>query len=208
MNTGALPRYRSVITATALLAFLAGGALVIYGRWTQPIAAAGVALEAGNTEGALAPYADSARRFRGLALSQRLLAPDFSLVAHNQLVVLYGLHRYDEVIERAVDAPAAAEPHFWAGCALFRKAAQQTTRDAQLEWVTRAQDELKLALVAAPDDWDTKFNYELTSRLAAALRPGSDKRGNQQTNAPSTLIQLLRPELQQKHQDRAVKKVG
>jgi hypothetical protein len=206
--THMLPRFGSTITVTALLAFVSGGALVIYGRWTQPIAAAGVALEAGDAEGALAHYADSARRFQGLALSQRLLPSELSLVGHNQLAVLYGLHRYDEVIERALDAPAAAGPHFWAGCALFRKGAQQTKRDAQLEWLTRAQDEFKLALVAAPDDWDTKFNYELTSRLAASLRPSSDKRSDQQKSAPSTLMQLLRPQQQQLHQERAVKKVG
>ena len=118
-----LPRFGSLITIVALLAFGAGGALVAYGRWTRPMAAAGAALEAGDAEAAIAPYAESARRFRSVPLSQRLLAPDYSLVTHNQLAVLYELQRYDEVIERATDA-AAAEPHFWAGCALFQKGAE------------------------------------------------------------------------------------
>jgi len=203
-----MPRFASLVTVLALLACAAGAALVAYGRWTRPIAAAGAALEAGDLQGALTPYAESARRFRALPLSQRLLDRDFSLVAHNQLAALYQLRRWDDVIERAVDAPPASGPHFWAGCALFRKGAEQKTREAQLEWVTRAQDEFKLALVAAPNDWDAKYNFELTSRLAAALRPSADTKGTQQKNAPSTLIQLLRPELQQQHQERAVKKVG
>jgi len=192
-----MPRFASLVTVLALLACAAGAALVAYGRWTRPIAAAGAALEAGDVQGALTPYAESARRFRALPLSQRLLDRDFSLVAHNQLAALYELRRWDDVIERAVDAPPASGPHFWAGCALFRKGAEQKTREAQLEWVTRAQD-----------DWDAKYNFELTSRLAAALRPSADTKGTQQKNAPSTLIQLLRPELQQQHQERAVKKVG
>lgn len=202
------PRLKPLITLTALLAFAIGAVLVAYGRWTGPIGAAGTALAAGATDVSLARYDESAARFRGLPWSQRLLAPDFALVSHNQLAVLYGLRRYDDVIERAADAPAAADPHFWAGCALFRKGAEQKTREAQLEWVTRAQDEFKLALVAAPDSWDAKFNYELTSRLATALRPSADTRGNQQKNPPSSMIQLLRPELQQQHQDRTVKKAG
>jgi hypothetical protein len=202
------PRVTSLITVLALLAFAAGTALVAYGRWTRPITAASASLEAGDAQAALAPYGESIRRFRALPMSQRLLSRDFSLVFYNQLAVLYDLHRYDDVIERAVDAPPASAPHFWAGCALFRKGAEQKTREAQLEWLTRAQDEFKLALVAAPADWDAKFNYELTSRLAAALRPSADTKGNQQKSAPSTMIQLLRPELQQQHQERAVKKVG
>ncbi|MEO5895546.1 MAG: hypothetical protein ABIS06_07585 [Vicinamibacterales bacterium] len=202
------PRIGSIFTLTALLAFLAGATLVVYGRWTRPIVLAAAALDAGNTEGAVAPYTDSARRFRSVALTQRILAPDYSLVAHNQLAALYTLGRYDEVIERAAEAPDGSAPHFWSGCALFKKSVQQTNPDAQLEWLTRSQEEFKLALAAAPDDWDTKFNYELTSRLAAAMRPGSDKRGKQQSNAPSTLMQLLRPQQQQKSQDRVVKKVG
>lgn len=201
------PRAGSIMTLTALVAFVAGAALVAYGRWTRPIVGAAAALQAGDAQRALPPYAESSRRFRQVPLSQRALASDYSLVAHNHLSVLYGLGKYDELIDASTEAPAAAAPHFWAGCALFRKSVQQTKVDARLEWLTRAQDEFKLALVAAPDDWDTKFNYELTSRLIAALRP-PDKGAKQPANAPSTLMQLLRPQQQQQQQDRAVKKVG
>jgi hypothetical protein len=203
-----LPRFGSLVTVIAVMAFLSGAALLTYGRWARPIASAFAAAQAGDGARALPDYAESSRRFHQVPLSQRLLARDFSLLSHNQLAVLYGLGRYDEVIERAVDAPAAAAPHFWSGCALFRKSTTQKTPDAQLEWLSRAQEEFKLALAAAPDDWDTKFNYELTARLAAALRPASDRPGTQPSNAPATLMQLLRPQQQQKQQERAVKKVG
>ena len=53
------------------------------------------------------------------------------------------------------------------------------------DWL-RQQDEFHKAVDAAPLDWDTKFNFELTTRLAAELR--------KQPNAPpKQLMQLLRP---------------
>lgn len=201
-----LPRFRSMFILVAVLALIAGIALVVYARWTEPITVAASAIHRQDPEGALGAYAVSARRFNDIAVSQRVMPGELSLVAHNKLALLYRLGRYDELIEAAAEAPPAATPHFWSGCAMFRKAEREKKPEAQIEWVSRAADEFKLALTASPDDWDTKYNYELTFRLATALRP-SEKKGTSQ-NAPSSLMQLLRPQQQQQQQQRVVKKVG
>ena len=201
-----LPRFRSIFMLGAVLALMAGVALVVYSRWTEPIVKA-AEIQAQNPERALADYAVSTGRFKEIPLAQRLLPREQSLVAYNRLAILYRLGRYDEVIETAADAPPTTTPHFWSGCAMFRKAEREKTLEKQIEWVGRAMDEFKLALAAAPDDWDTKYNYEITSRLATALRPG-EKKGKQATGA-SSLLQLLRPQQQeQQQQQRTVKKVG
>ena len=58
--------------------------------------------------------------------------------------------------------------------------------EAMLGWLTRAEEELHKAVEAAPTDWDTKYDFELTTRLAAALR-------KQPKTPPKQLMQLLRP---------------
>lgn len=201
------PRFRSSFIVVAILALIAGVTLLAYGYWSEPVAEAAAAMHAGDTERAVEGYAASVERYRDLPAMQRLLSADHALVSHNQLALLYRLNRYDEVLEAAAEAPPDAAPHFWAGCALFRKGMQAEKPESQLEWLTRAEDEFKLALEAAPTHWDTKFNYELSARLAAALRPPAKKGGTQQKSVPSTLLQLLRRAPQQQ-QDRPVKKVG
>ena len=47
-------------------------------------------------------------------------------------------------------------------------------------------DEFRKAIEATPDDWDTKYDFELTSQLAAGLR-------KQPKMPPRQLMQLLRP---------------
>lgn len=200
------PRFRSSFILVAILALILGVALLAYGRWSEPLAEAAAAIDAGDNALALDAYAVSAERFRTLPATQQLLSADHAFVSYNQLALLYQLNRYDELLDAAADAPPGAAPHFWAGCALFQKSTQEKKPESQLEWLTRAQDEFKLALESAPGDWDTKFNYELSARLAAALRPPS-KKGTQQKSVPNTLLQLLRREPQQQQQ-RTVKKVG
>ena len=70
---------------------------------------------------------------------------------------------------------------------------------ARLAWFTRAEDELRHAIEATPADWDTKYDFELVTRLAAALR-------QQPQTPPRQLMHLLRP--QPKPGAKPVKRVG
>lgn len=202
-----LPRVRSLVAFVSLVALCVGLVLVLYARWTAPLARASAAAAAADQEDALAAYHAAVERFGQWPVMRRLMVGDHALGAHNELALLYRLGRYDDLIDRAPAAPAEAAPHFWAGCALFKKGAYAEDAEKQLEWLTRAEDEFKLALAAAPDDWDAKFNYELTARLTAALRP-SDKSGPQQKGVPASLMRLLRPESEEQRQKRPIKKVG
>ena len=181
-----LPRVRSFVVFVAILALIAGAALLLYARWTAPQIEAAAAAAAGDSARALQSYRDSTARFKDMPVAQQILPRDFARATYNELALLYQRGEYDAVLEAADTAPADAFPHFWAGCALFAKGDLEEKAEERLAWLNRAKDTFKLALAAAPDDWDTKYNYELSARLVTALR-------TKPKQVPPALLQLLRP---------------
>ena len=163
-----------------------GLAAVACARWTGPVADADAALALGQWERALASYARAEHRFDRLPVLREVIARDYNRVVTNQLWLYYRLQRYDDLIARAERAPEGATPHLWAGLALLAKGRAETKPDAQLGWLTRSEEELRRAVEAEPADWDTKFDFELVTRLAAELR-------KQPKSPPSQLMQILRP---------------
>ncbi len=132
-------------------------------------------------------------------MTARSPADNSTRVIENELWVLYRLGRYDETIEKADRAPDGSAPHFWSGCAFFEKAVAEEKPEARLGWMSRAEEELRRAVESTPDDWDTKYDFELVTRLAAELR-------KQPKTPPNQLMQLLRP--QPKAGAKPAKRVG
>jgi tetratricopeptide (TPR) repeat protein len=177
---------KSVGVALAVVALLAGLAMLAYARWTDDLHRADDALAAGRLDEALADYKAASLQFDRTPAARQMFTADYDRTVANHLWVLYRLKRYDETIELAERAPAAALPHFWSGCAFFQKAVAEEKPETRLGWLSRAEEEFRKAVEAAPDDWDTKYDFELTSRLAAELR-------KQPKTPPRQLMQLLRP---------------
>jgi tetratricopeptide (TPR) repeat protein len=190
---------RSLGAAVMAVSLLAGAAALSYARLTRPVADADAALADGRFDQALVSYAEAEARFNRYAPVRQIFASDYSHVMANQLWLLYRLARYDELIDKAQAAPDAAMPHFWSGCAFFEKGRAEEKADARLAWFSRAEDEMRHAIEATPADWDTKYDFELVTRLAAALR-------KQPQTPPRQLMQLLRP--QPKPGAKPVKRVG
>jgi tetratricopeptide (TPR) repeat protein len=190
---------RSAGAAATVLALVAGSSALAYARWTRPSADGDAALADGRYEEALASYARAETRFDRLAAAKEFFAADYSHVMANQLWLLYRLQRYDETIDKAQRAPEGALPHFWSGCAFFEKARAEEKSEPRLAWLARAEEELRHAVEAAPDDWDTKFDFEMVMRLAAELR-------KQPKTPPNQLMQLLRP--QPKPGAKPIRRVG
>jgi tetratricopeptide (TPR) repeat protein len=193
------PVMRSASSAVMVLLFVAGSAAIGYGRWMRPTAEGDAALADGRYDHALARYADAEARFERFPAARELFARDYGHVMANQLWVLYQLQRYDDTIDTAQRAPEQALPHFWAGCAFFEKARAEQQPEPRLGWLTRAEEEFRRAVEATPADWDTKYDFELTTKLAAELR-------KQPKTPPNQLMQLLRP--QPKPGAKPVKRVG
>ena len=173
-------------TILIVLLLASGMSLIAYARWTRAIDEADSALAAGRIDQAIAAYQSAEARFDGLPPVKQLAAGEYSRVMANHLLALYQMGRYDEVVDLSQKAPSEASPHFWSACALFEKAKVEGQPDARLGWLSRAEDEFRKAVEAAPGDWDTKYDFELTTRLAAELR-------KQPNTPPKQLTQLLRP---------------
>ena len=182
-----MPTAKAAASVATILVLLAGGALLAYARWSRPIAEGDRAIADGELDRALAAYARAEARFDSAAPAKQLFDGDYLRVVENQLWALYRLGRYDETVEKADRAPEGAAPHHWSGGAVFEKAVAEEKPDARLGWMTRAEEELRRAVEAAPGDWDTKYDFELVTRLAAELR-------KQPKTPPNQLMQLLRPQ--------------
>ena len=176
---------RGLGAATLIVLLAAGAAALLAARWTAPIAEGDAAVAARDWPRAQAAYARAADRLDRLPSVRQLFARDYARAVAAQLWIDYHAERYDEVIERAQRAPDAAWPDFWAGLAYFAKGRIDTRADAQLALLSRAEEEMRRAVEADPLDWDTKYNYELVSRLAAGLRKAPKV-------PPNQLMQLLR----------------
>jgi len=177
---------RTLGAALVLVLFLAGASLVAYARWTRPIADADMALADGRLDDAIAGYRTGETRFDQLPAARQLFESEYARAYGNHLWALYHAKRYDDVIDLAERGPADAAPHFFSGCAFFLKGAAEEQPETRLGWFTRAEEEFRKALESAPGDWDTKYDFELTTRLASELR-------KQPKTPPKQLMQLLRP---------------
>ena len=177
---------KAVVSTIVVLLLVSGAALLGYARWTSPIERADAALADGRFEEAITGYQIAEARFDALPAMKQLLPIEHTRAVGNHLLALYRLKRHDEVIDLAQKAPAAASPNFFSGCAFFQKAIVEEAPEARLGWLSRAEEEFRKAIEASPDDWDTKFDFELTTRLASELR-------KQPNTPPKQMMQLLRP---------------
>lgn len=182
-----------------VVALVAGVSALAHAQWTRPVAAGDAALADGRYEEALSRYGEAETRFERFGALRQFFADDYSHVMANHLWVLYRLRRYDETVDAAQRAPESALPHFWAGAAFFEKARSEEKPEPRLAWLTRAEEEFRRAVEAAPDDWDTKYDFEVVTRLAGELRKRPE-------TPPNQLMQLLRP--QPKPGAKPVKRVG
>ncbi|MGE0451111.1 MAG: hypothetical protein AB7Q29_16180 [Vicinamibacterales bacterium] len=148
---------------------LAAMILIAAGRWLGPMAEGQHAMQEGRLQAALERYGTAERRLAGSAAGRRLLPSLRDRAVSNELSLMYSLKQYDEVIDRA-GAVESAAARFWAGCALFAKADVDISDKNRLTWMAQAQREFRRAIEANPDDFDARFNYELTGRLIAGMK--------------------------------------
>jgi hypothetical protein len=172
--------------AALVVALLLGAGLLAADAWLRPLTEGERELHAGNYEPALQHFAAAEKRFAALPAAKQALPQAYGLLQTNQLWALYQLGRYDALLEKAALAPSMAPVHFWAGCALFVKAREEQAPEARQSWLGRAGDEFKKALEKAPEDFDTRYNHELTQRLLQETK-------KQPKTPPAQLMQMLRP---------------
>jgi hypothetical protein len=163
-------RVSRLVLVPATVATVVGVLLLISGIWLRPIAAAEQAMAAGDLDRALQQYTTGRGRLQWIPVLGTLFPGLNELVTGNALSLQYALRRYDRVIEATSGGTGSAATSFWAGCALFDKALVEVEPEKRVEMMSRAHDAFRRTLELAPDDWDAKFNYELSGRLSNILR--------------------------------------
>jgi hypothetical protein len=183
-----LPSISPIVWVLSVLALLSGAVLVAASEWSKPLAEAEQAEKDGRFEVALERYAAGEARFERLPITRQVLPEAYEAAVANQLALHYRLGNHDAVLEKASVSPSTLPAvHFWAGCALFQKTWAEQDAEARLSWLGRSADEFRKTLEGDPENWDAKYNYELTARLLAELR-------KQPKTPPQQMLQLLRPQ--------------
>lgn len=176
--------------AGMVLALVCGGGLLAAAAWMSPLEEGRAAAEAGRLQEARARFAAAEARFDRLPFSKQLLHSAYAASQANQIHLLYRLGEHEALLEKAASSEPQAAVHFWSGCALFTRASQEAEAQARIGWLSRASEEFRKALALVPQDWDVKYDYELTERLLAQLRKSPEK-------PPKEMLQLLRPKPRQ-----------
>ena len=160
----------------ALLLFAVSLSLISYARWLRGIADGNRALANGDIAAARQAYEAAARR------NMAPRNPGYRQLVFNRARALYESNQDEELTRmletEVVRAPLLAddsEYHFWMGNVQFRRALAQKDKQALQAGLQQAVESYRRALIVAPDDWDAKYNYELTSRLLDGMRKGKEE---------------------------------
>ena len=173
--------------AVAVLSVVLGAGILYLSAWLAPLAAAESAVQEGRLTDGLSAFRTAESRLSSVPALQQLAPALLGSVQANQVRLLYQMQRYDEAIDKASDSTSVHGTHFWSGCAMFARATAEEGAESRLQWFERAETEFRSALSAAPADWDTKFNYELTRSLLNRLREEPD-------TPRRLLFELIRPQ--------------
>ena len=178
------PFRNPVFWAGTAVTLAAGIALLGLWAWLRPLSLGEAAAREGRLDVALEYFTAAESRLDRTWL-RGLVPGAYEASRVNQFRILYQLGEFDRLQALASAGPDRAPEHFWAGAALYRLAMAESEKDARLAWLRRAGDEFYDALKLAPDQWDHKYNYELTERLIAALEDEEEP--------PPQTLELLRP---------------
>ena len=161
---GSAPRWaRAALVGGVLLISLA---LLGTGIWLLTLERAARAAARGNLERAAALYAAAEQPFVG-PLAQVFPAA-YGRTVLAQVALAYRRGKLDAAAA-LLDKAAAASPSlseyaefaFWRGNVLIRRALANEDPELIMKNLYAAGDQYRKALVAAPDDWDIKHNFEL-----------------------------------------------
>jgi tetratricopeptide (TPR) repeat protein len=108
-----------------------------------------------------------------------VLLTGYRELVFNRARALYAEERYDD-LARFLEAEASRSPqlsedaeyHYWSGNVQFRKAMAQKEKQQTQSGLQQAAESYRRAVAASPGDWDSKYNYELCTRLLEGMRKG------------------------------------
>jgi tetratricopeptide (TPR) repeat protein len=171
--------------------------LIGYGWMMRQFERAQNAYRQGDSAQSLEIYGEVDKPFQKLPWMSALFKEEYEHLNLNQVAILYGQRKYQEAFAKLeglpADAPSVVESSeysFWMGNLLFRQALETKNTESSVNALKAALSEYQKGLVAQPDDWDLKFNYELVRNIFAQ----KDQNRQQQEQKVKTLIEKMRPQ--------------
>lgn len=183
--------------------------LLYYGLWIRQFHQANEAFQRGDYQQAKGYHHDAEVMLDRFQFLKHLpkLKEDYQRLVLNQVKILYAEGRYDEVLKNLEESLKKAkyldfssEFHFWAGNALFRQAIFKQEEKKVLEGMQLAMGEYQRGLELAPEDWDLKYNYELTKKMITE-KIDKDKR-------PIELLEEIRRHMKEEKRTPPAEKAG
>lgn len=170
---------RLAVSIGAIGILIASVVLLSYARWLQGISKGNQALAVADVATAQRAYESAARQIGFLPSPGKVLPAGYRELVFNRARTLYA-QQGDDVLARFLETEAARSPqlsedseyHYWIGNTQFRKAISQKDKQQRQSGLQQAAESYRRALMTSPDDWDAKYNYELSTRLLEGLRKG------------------------------------
>jgi tetratricopeptide (TPR) repeat protein len=166
-----------------------------------------LAARQGETEKAVASFDSAERPFRAVPWLARVLRADYEKLIFDQVRVLSTqgdpeliFDKFEEAMRHSPSIKDQGEFAFWMGNLLVHRAAASRDGEEALRYLKSAVAEYQRGLVAAPQDWDLKYNYELVSRLFAQQQREMKAKGEKvksildTTRPPAAKKQQIAPE--------------
>ncbi|MBI4488217.1 MAG: hypothetical protein HY694_03970 [Deltaproteobacteria bacterium] len=179
-----------------LLILVLSAGLISYAWWLFQIEKGHRTFRRGDNQTASEIYQAAEAPFRTVPWLAQLLRDDYQRLAFSQVGLLYAEGRNDEVIEKlqeeVVRAPfllESGEYSFWLGNALLRRAVQSKDPEASMDALKAAGAEYQKGLVAQPEDWDLKYNYELVKHILSQ----KERDTKQQEEKVKSILEKMRP---------------
>jgi tetratricopeptide (TPR) repeat protein len=180
-----------------ILLFAISAALIGYGWMMRQFERAQNAYRQGDSAQSLEIYGEVDKPFQKLPWMSALFKEEYEHLNLNQVAILYSQGKYGDALAKIEGLPADdpslaanGEYSFWMGNLLFRQALETKNTESSVNALKGALSEYQKGLVAQPDDWDLKFNYELVRHIFAQ----KDQNRQQQEQKVKTLIEKMRPQ--------------
>jgi tetratricopeptide (TPR) repeat protein len=173
---------RAIVGAlVATVVVLVVGAILVWlyhSRISIPMRQANASFLRGDWGLAQAGYEESLNKLKSPSWLGNVLTADYQDALIGNVRTLYATGEYDAALT-LLNREADLFPEFgrdprwllWAGNLWFRRAVLEEGEIERREGFSTAVDFFRKGLEVAPDDWDLKFNYELTAIILAQEDP-------------------------------------
>jgi tetratricopeptide (TPR) repeat protein len=190
--------------------FLCSAGLIGYSWLIFEMSRGVAAARQGELETAAAVFELAETPFRTVPWLSRILKNDYEKLIFDQAKVLFVqddpeviFEKFEEAVRNSPTIKDQGEFAFWMGNLLIRRAVASQDGEEALRYLKSALAEYQRGLAVAPEDWDLKYNYELTKQIFAQQEQVRKSKGEK----VKSILDKMRPPADKK-QEIAPDKLG